>query len=440
MLRYRQIFDFYWPLVLTSQMMTLAAPIINMGLGRAESPEQQLAGYAVGFGLLVFLNSPLFPFVQTTAVLGVGGAARRSLLVKMLVLAVALAALELALALSQGGAALIGRLMGSTPAVSRIAQQVALVQWPIPVLITLRSFYNGIVMRHQNTKLISQATVLRLALLSALLFGVAAAGHLPGALLGGAALTLGIAGETAYITVRGLGLLRRGAAGIDGPAADRPVGWRRLWDFIGPLMVNAVTWSAMRPVLNAIVGRTADPDLAQASFGFVLPLLILSSSPLWAFNSTTVVLVKRREDFPVMLRFGGVTIALFVLSIALVVLTPLRDLLLSRVFGLSADAALYATVLPALLIIPWQPISLGLRTINQGYLMAQERTRTIGVASFVKLLLVLALGFALVRDKPALNGALLGTLLLMGSETFETLLVMLRVRRLYAAEPAASPE
>lgn len=61
MLRYRQIFDFYWPLVLTSQMMTLAAPIINMGLGRAESPEQQLAGYAVGFGLLVFLNSPSFP-------------------------------------------------------------------------------------------------------------------------------------------------------------------------------------------------------------------------------------------------------------------------------------------------------------------------------------------------------------------------------------------
>ena len=67
-LRYRQIFDFYWPLVLTSQMMTLAAPIINMGLGRHEDPKVQLAAYAVGFSLLILMNSPLFPSTSTLKV------------------------------------------------------------------------------------------------------------------------------------------------------------------------------------------------------------------------------------------------------------------------------------------------------------------------------------------------------------------------------------
>jgi hypothetical protein len=439
MLRQRQIFDFYWPLVLTSQMMTLAGPLINMALGRAADPATQLAAFGVGFALLAFLNSPLYPFVQTNAVLGVGPLARRSLLAKQLVLAGSLALLQLTLALAPGGAALIGRLMGSSPAVSALAQQVALVQWPIPILLTLRAYFHAITMRRHRTRVIGEATAMRLVALGGLLLGAFGAGHLPGAVLGAAALTLGIAAETLTMSLRaGRRPVAAGADAADGlPAADAPVAWRRLWDFTGPLMVNAVTWSAMRPVLNAIVGRTADPDLAQASFGLVFPLLLLSSSPLWAFASTAAVLVKRREDLPVMLRFGVGTIAIFVLSIALCVWTPLRDWVLTHLFALPAAAPLATAVAAALLWLPYQPITLGLRTINSGYLMAQEHTRSIGIASALKLLLVLIVGFPLVRAAPALNGALLGTLLLLGSETVETLLILLRVRRLHAPTPAA---
>jgi progressive ankylosis protein len=431
MLRYRQIFDFYWPLVLTSQMMTLAAPIINMGLGRSADPKVQLAGYAVGFGLLVFMNSPLFPFVQTNAVLGVGSNARNSLFRKQISLAAIIAFIQLVMALVPGSEAIFSKLMGSTPAVSELARKVALVQWPIPLLITTRSYFYGLVMRHKNTRIISQATGLRLALLASIIFGAMGLGHMPGAMLGAAALTVGIATEMVYISLRGLRLLRQKAKGIDGPEPDGMVSWHGFMAFIGPLMVNAVTWSAMRPVLNAIVGRTADPDLAQASFGFVLPLLILSSSPLWAFNSTTVVLVKKREDLPTMLRFGLITIALFIVGIAVVVWTPLRDLLLDRVFSLRPGQALYVAVVPALILIPYQPITLGLRTISSGFLMSQHRTRAIGVTSSIKLALVLAVGFWIVRDAPALNGALLGALLLMGSETVETLMIMVRTWKLY---------
>ncbi len=435
MLRYRQIFHFYWPLVLTSQMMTLATPIINMGLGRSADPKVQLAGFSVGFGLLVFMNSPLFPFVQTNAVMGVGRNARRSLLRKQFLLAGVLAGLQLILAYYPGSEALFGRLMGSTPAVSELARKVAMVQWPIPLLITTRSFFYGMIMRHRRTVMISQATALRLALLAGLIFGAIGFGHMPGAMLGGGALTAGIATETLYVFFRGRRLLRAQAKGIDGPEQDDFVNWARFMNFIGPLMVNAVTWSAMRPVVNAIVGRTADPDLAQASYGFVLPLLILSASPLWAFNNTTVVLVKRRQDLRKMLRFGLATIGLFIAAIAVVVWTPLRDLLLVKVFSLTPETALYPVVIPALVLIPYQPLTLGLRTISSGFLMSQRRTRAIGAASAVKLLLVIVVGFAIVRDRPDLNGALLGTLLLMGSETLETMMVGLRTWLLYRETP-----
>ncbi len=439
-LRYRQIFHFYWPLVLTSQMMTLAAPIINMGLGRSESPEQQLAGYAVGFSILVVLNSPLFPIVQTVAVMGVGTRSRRSLLRKGLLIGISVALLELLLALSPWGARLIGLLMGSTPPVAALAQKVALVQFPIALLLPLRSYFYAIVMRHRNTRIISQSTALRLALLSMIIFGSLGSGRMPGAMLGASSLTLGILTETLYCAFRALHLLRRDAKGVNDAGPDEPVAWRQFFDFIGPLMINALTWTAMRAILNAVVGRSADPDLAQAGFGFVFPLLVLSASPLWAFQSTTVVLAKRRQDLPTMLRFGAATIVLFVAGIGVVVWTPLLDRLLSVVFSLEPAMALYVT--PALMLIPYEPVTLGLRTISQGFLMAQRRTRVIGVASVIKLTLVALVGFSLVRVHPDLNGALLGTLLLMGGETLETVVVVGTLSRIYRrlpARPADSP-
>lgn len=102
--------------------------------------------------------------------------------------------------------------------------------------------------------------------------------------------------------------------------------------------------------------------------------------------------------------------------------------------------ALYVT--PALMLIPYEPVTLGLRTISQGFLMAQRRTRVIGVASVIKLTLVALVGFSLVRVHPDLNGALLGTLLLMGGETLETVVVVGTLSRIYRrlpARPADSP-
>ena len=88
------IFAFYWPLVLTSQMMTLAHPIINLGLGRSADAIVQLAAYGVGFGLGVFLNSPLFRSSRSSPPWA-PDPGRRDLIIKGLSLGIGICALEL---------------------------------------------------------------------------------------------------------------------------------------------------------------------------------------------------------------------------------------------------------------------------------------------------------------------------------------------------------
>jgi len=427
-LRHRQIFDFYWPLVLTSQMMTLAHPIINAALGRSADPIVQLAAYGVGFGLAVFLNSPLFPFQQIVASMGVGPQARRDLIGKGMVIGAVISALDFLIALSPGGDELIMRLMGSSPQVASLAQKVILVQAPIPLLLPLRSYYWGIVLRHRNTRIISQATGLRLVGLAIILFTMMGLGWMPPVVMAGAGLTLAILIETVYSAFRAKRLLRRDASGINGESDER-VGWSPFLDFIGPLMVSTVTWSAMRPIINAIVGRTSDPDLAQGGFGFVFPLLILMASPLFALQNTTLVLVRDRRDLRQILRFSAATILVFVSFIGIWVWTPLRDLLLLRVFSLEPDKAIY--VATAMMLIPYQPIPMGARSVSQGFLMNRRRTRVIAAGGLLKTLLIVMLGFAAVWSVPSVNGAILGTVLVMIGGSLETLIVSCRARRLH---------
>lgn len=427
-LRHRQIFAFYWPLVLTSQMMTVAHPIINAGLGRSGDAIVQLAAYGVGFGLAVFLNSPLFPFQQLVAAMGTGPRARRDLIVKGLSLGLVIGGIDLVLALTPAGDLVFGRLMGSTPAVTALAKGILLVQAPIPLLLPLRALAWGMVLRHRATVIISQATGLRLVLVAAVVFGLMGRGGWPPAVVGGAAMTVAVLVETLYSGWRAWRLVRRGAAGIDGDRDER-VGWRPFFAFSGPLMVSTVTWSAMRPLLNAVMGRTADPDLAQGGLGFVFPLLVLMSSPLWALQNTTLVLLRDRHDLRKLARFAGAVIGLFVVLVAAWVWTPLRGVLLRDVFSLPADKAAY--VAAALLLIPYQPLTMGLRSLSQGFLMNRRRTGVIAAGSLLKGLVLVVPGFALVAWNPALNGALLATALILAGDTVETAVVAWRARRLH---------
>jgi len=241
-------------------------------------------------------------------------------------------------------------------------------------------------------------------------------------------MTAAILVETIFSGFLAFGLVRRDAAGVNDGSGER-VNWRVFFAFMGPMIVSTVTWSAMRPLLNAVVGRTADPDLAQGGFGFVFPLLILMSSPLWSLNNTALVLIKDRFDLRKVARFGAASIVVFMGLIGIWVWTPLRDILLLRVFALEPDKAAY--VATAVMLIPYQPIPLGLRSLTQGFLMNRRRTGVVATASLVKTALMVIVGFGAVIYDPGLNGALLGTLLVMFGGTVETGILTWRARRLH---------
>lgn len=420
----REIARFYLPLVLTSQMMTLSGPIINMGIGRSSDPTLNFAGYWIGFAILLFLQSPCMVVQQVVAALVNGYQSIRMLAMSTLALGLLASSSILAVALTPLGGGLLDSLIPTTPRVAELVRSVLLIFSPIPILITIRGIANGIALKEKRTVLIARATFIRLIVLSSIVAWMVLIGTGSGAKAGAAAVVAGIFFETVAVALAVAPTVRRQRreGAHDGPRLDG----RLIYRVAAPLIISAFVWTVARPLINAILGTLPDPETAQAGFGVIIPLVLVTCSPLWALQNVSLVLPETRADLNAIIRFAAITALGFSAAILLLAASPLRGLVLREVFQLTP--ALERLVAPAMLLAAAEPLFLAARSLSQGLLMKAKRTEAFLVFSPIKILLIGGVGYAVARLDPAVNGALLGTALFIGGDLFDGLAYGLRVR------------
>jgi Na+-driven multidrug efflux pump len=262
----------------------------------------------------------------------------------------------------------------------------------------------------------------------ACLVGIAVAvGTSSGAIAGAASLVTGLLVET-LLVLHGTRKIRRGLRERRDDPDDVPLHYREILRVAAPLMVSSYAWSSVRPLINSILGRLPDPELAQGGFGVVIPLLLVTCSPLWALQNVTLILPGSRADLRRVVRFSAWVTVFFAGLIAIINWTPLRSALLQGVFSLSPE--MQKVVAPAMLLIVLEPIFLATRSASQGLLIKARRTGIFAAVSFAKIALMAAVGLALVERFPTLNGVMLGTGLFISGELFDGLFYSLRARSL----------
>ncbi|MFH1680723.1 MAG: hypothetical protein ABIH26_08770 [Candidatus Eisenbacteria bacterium] len=426
-LPFREIFRFYLPLVLTSQLMTLSGPVINIAVGRSADPKLEFAAYWLGFTVHLFVEAPCLIIQQAAATLLAGHRSMRRLFFGAMLLGLLGAALSFSLAVTPLGDWIFRYVVPTTPRAADLARKVLLVMTPIPVLVSLRGVGNALALRAKETPLIARATATRMAAIACLVGLTVAAGTSSGAVAGAASLVTGLLIETVLV-LHGTRKIRRRMRERSGDPDDVILHYREILRVAAPLMVSSYAWTSVRPLINSILGRLPDPELAQGGFGVVIPLLLVTCSPLWALQNVTLILPENRADLRRVVRFSAWVTVFFAGIIALINWTPLRSALLGGAFSLSPE--MQRVVAPAMLLILLEPIFLATRSASQGLLLKARRTGIFAAVSFAKIALMGALGFAFVERFPALNGALLGTALFISGELFDGVFYSLRARSL----------
>jgi hypothetical protein len=280
----------------------------------------------------------------------------------------------------------------------------------------------GVVVAARRTRLLALATAARLVAVCAIALIAGRSGS--GALAAAAALLAGLALETALLAGAALPEWRaraRGACAVARPAATADI--LRLG---APLAVTAALWTLTRPVASAILGRLPDPDLALASFGVVLPIVFVTGAPLWALLDVTLVLPASPDDLHGILRFAARASLVLAIAIGALALPPLRDLVLHRGFNLAPPLA--RAVAPALIFIALEPWLISARAIAQALLMRARRGRSLLLLSPVKILVMIAIGSAVVALAPGANGAMLAVGLVLGADLTDAVLYGLAAR------------
>jgi len=147
----------------------------------------------------------------------------------------------------------------------------------------------------------------------------------------------------------------------------------------------ALTWLMMAvegPFLSAVVARLEAPKINLAAYGVALSLAILIEAPIIMMMSASNALVKDRQSYRALRAYAWTLNGLLTAVLALLVFSPLFDLLALWAMNLRPDVALLARQ-ALIILIPW-PAAIGFRRFYQGLLVSDDRTWFVAMGTVVR--------------------------------------------------------
>ena len=368
-------FRLYLPLSLTFLLMSGSSPIVNKGIGSL--PDETI-------GLAAFVNA--FSIFDDVA--------RRNA-------------------------------MGLSDALLPRVKHAILAFLPIPVLVTIRGVHQGAHITNDTPTWVGIGTACRFAMLIAFVFLVGVPLRIEGAVMGGLAFSVGIATETAVVTLTA----RRSAhfLGRDHPSQPPPE-LAEIWRFVGPLFLANAMGVFLQPLTNAIVNSAVLTETSSAAFGVVRSFTWFFCSTLFALQALALAKADSVANLRRLLVYSLIPVGLFTGLIFLVLAIPgARRVLLEGFFEIDPGRTI-EFVREALTFTLVLPTIMALRSAARGLLMRGGRTGLVTTASLVALGALLAVKLA----GPATtmeNGAVAGYVAWIGALTLELVILAFAVAR-----------
>ena len=425
---------FYTPLAATSLLLTATNPILAAALARSTDPVIALAGYQVAFAVCGVLYAPLLVVQQVAAARLLAGGSFSPVWRFAYLIGALLSLLGALIAYTGVGDLVFAGAVGVGPRVLDEAVEAMRWLWPVPFLTAVRAAHQGRLVAGHRTVPIAGATGGRTGILAVVAFAFLATGG--GAWLGAMAFTAGMIVETLVVMVAR-------TPGLQLEQQDCEVDNENVARFSAPLMLNVLLWWATPLIINAVLARTANPDLALAAFAVVEAVAWFIAAPVGQLQHASIALVQCSETHR-RVRSWGAVVAFAMLGLLLLISIPsVREPLLGYLFALESD--LIAIAGPALPIAAAYPLLYGLRQYYQGLFVRSGRPSVVGYGAVLRVgAIVLA---ALVLPDVAVGGAVLGVGLAVFGLAVEGLFLVrysqrdvmpeLRTKRTVAVNPEA---
>lgn len=399
----RHILSFWLPLAASWALMTLEVPFVQAAIARLIDPEVNLAAFGIVVSLSVTIESPVIMLLATSTALCRDRDAYQVLRRFMLWLNLLLTVVQAIVAFTFVYDLLVCDLMNVPAHIAAAARPGMGIMTLWSAAIGWRRFYQGILIRFGQTRRVSLGTLVRLLSSGGTAALLAWWGELPGVWVGSWALMAGVLAEAALVTWLVRPTLNERLSGAAHDAA-KPLTMRQVLGFHTPLAATSLLTLLSQPLISAGLAQAAFPERSLAAWPVAWSLILFTRSFGLAVQEVVIAVLDGPETLGPTRRLSWSVALGAVLVLALIAFTPLADLYLTHVTGLTPELAGF--VVPGLQVALLLPGLTALQSWLRALLMKGEATSSIYQAMGVNLLVTaVALQLGAVLEAPGVQMA-----------------------------------
>lgn len=389
---YKGIFIFWLPLLATWLMMSVEGPFLAAIIARLTEPKFNLAAYGVAFSFALIVEAPIIMMMSASTALVSNRTSYLKLRNFTLLLNGGITVLMAVLVLPPVFPLIAEDLIGLPPEVSHLTHLATALLLPWPGAIGFRRFYQGLMIRGNQTRRVAYGTIIRLFSMAATALLLYLFTHIPGAAVGAISLSVGVSLEAIASRIMAHAKLHEHLANDD--ASDNGMTYRSIFAFYYPLALTSLLALGVQPMITFFLGQSRMALESLAVMPVINTLVFIFRS--FGLSYQEVAIAKYGEHFegyvPVR-NFAAVLGVSAVVGLALIAFTPVADFWFVTLMGLTPDLATFAE-LPTMLLVLIPGASV-LLSYQRATLVSAKRTGPITLATGLEvgtIILVLFIG------------------------------------------------
>lgn len=352
------IFRFWSPLSATWLMMAAEGPLLTSLIARLNEPKYNLAAYGVATAIAMIIESPIIMMLSASIALVRDAAsyhALRGFIIRLNIMVT------------------VGMLITLIPPVFHVLaydmlnlkQPVAdlmygclasMVLWP--AAIGFRRFWQGLLIRAHLTRRVAIGTIVRLVSMFGTAISLVEFTHVPGTLVGGMSLTVGVILESIATRIMAAGTIKKIKAEGD-HFIEQPLTMKYMIHYYTPLALTSLIGMASVPIITFFIGRSPMALESLAVLPIIESFVFIFRSFGFSYQEVSLALLGRNNEHYRAIRTFGLLLGISTTSIySILVFSPLIHPILSGLYGLSDELASFA-ILPARLVffLPFLAVS-----------------------------------------------------------------------------------
>jgi O-antigen/teichoic acid export membrane protein len=393
-LTYKKIFIFWIPLALTWLMMSVEGPFLAAIIARLANEKENLAAFGIAFSFGLILESPIIMLMSTSVALVKNNQTYQKLKKFTNVLNFSITFGLIILIIPQVFYFITMDLIGLNKEIAELTHLATILLLPWPAAIGYRRFYQGILIKHGQTKKVTIGTTARLIFMGTTAL-ILYHNDVRGALVGAASLSVGVTMESIATRFMANAIVKD-LINHNLEETDETISQKEIIKFYYPLALTPFIALSAQPLVTFFLGKSHYPIESLAVMPVVGSMTFIFRSLGLSFQEVIIALAGEKFKNYKMIRNFSIGLGIFsFIGLAIITFTPLSDIWFEKVAGLNNDLFNFA-ILPAQIMTFIPPLTV-LIAFQRGILVIGKHTGNISVSTTIEVIGIFVIMFIAIK-------------------------------------------